>query len=164
MIIVVFGLPGTGKSFFARQLQKKLNASYFNTDIIRDELGRKGHYDKNSKKLIYERLAEKTSEEVVKGAGVIIDGTFHKRELRDDFRQIAAKLDQKIYLVEVKASEQTVKKRLNEKREYSEADYKVYRQIKSEFEPEEEPHLILWTDRDDINKLIMRTKEYIYGH
>jgi len=35
MIIIVFGLPGSGKSYFASKLAERINARYINSDVIR---------------------------------------------------------------------------------------------------------------------------------
>ena len=45
ILLVVFGLPGTGKTTFARALAARLGLPHFNTDIIRAELGRKQQYE-----------------------------------------------------------------------------------------------------------------------
>jgi len=50
MIIIVCGLPGSGKSFFAHRLAAKLDALHISSDKTRKEMKTLGHYtftDKN---------------------------------------------------------------------------------------------------------------------
>lgn len=164
MIIMIFGLPGSGKSYFARHLQQDIGAGYLNTDMIREELDLKGIYDEKTKQLVYDRLVEKASEQMDKGLDVIVDGTFHKQKRRDIFVGIAEKKNREINFIEIRASEKTIRKRLKETRKHSEADYEVYKQIKKEFESEYRSHLILWSDSQNTVELITKAKNYIYGY
>lgn len=162
MIIMIFGLPGSGKSYFARHLQKEIDAIYFNTDIIRRELNLNGVYNEESKQKVYDKLVEEVSGQLDKGFDVIVDGTFHKQRRRESFRGIARKKSIEIYFIEIKASERTIRKRIEKKRKDSEADFEVYRNIKNEFDPFSESHLILRSDKESINDMIIKTKKYIY--
>ncbi len=164
MIIMVFGLPGSGKSYFARHLKQKTGAAYFNTDMIREELDLKGIYNERSKQLVYDRLVENVTEELDKDLDVIVDGTFHKQKRRDILTGVARKKNKRINLIEIRASEETIIKRLKSTRKYSEADYEVYIKIKKEFEPEYRNHLVLWSDAENTSEMITKAKHYIYGY
>ncbi len=161
MIVLVFGLPATGKSWFSRQFAEKLKASYLNTDMIRYQLGKTGQYDEDSKQEIYDELKNLAFRSLKNNNDLIIDGTFHKKERREDFFNLADKNNTEIYLVEIRASESKVKERLKEREGYSEADFKVYGQLKSEFEFPETDHLVLYNEDGNINKLIDETMTYI---
>jgi predicted kinase len=163
MIIIVFGLPGTGKSYFSRQLTRHINAVYLSTDEVRLQLRKQGQYDEKSKQSVYDRLEKTMTEHVEKGASVVIDGTFHERRRRDQFGKKASELLQPIFFIEMKSSEASVKERVAKKRQYSEADYSVYKAIRSAFEPLEKPHLQLESDREDLNTMIAKAQRYIYG-
>ena len=54
MIIVVFGLPGTGKSYYAEHLAEYLNAGYVSTDEIRNQNDVMSKYDKKTRKLVFD--------------------------------------------------------------------------------------------------------------
>jgi predicted kinase len=84
MIIVVFGLPGSGKSYFARHLQKKIDASFLNTDMIREELNIKGRYGEETKQRVYDEIKKRTTYHLEMGRNVLVDGTFHKKKRRGD--------------------------------------------------------------------------------
>ena len=53
MIIVVSGLPGTGKSYFAEKLSGRLGAVHFNSDKMRNALHVRGKYTIGDKLHIY---------------------------------------------------------------------------------------------------------------
>ncbi len=161
MIILVFGLPGTGKSSFSKRLKGETRAHYLSTDIVRDKLNKKGNYDEISKQFVYDRLAEVAKTELSKGRDVIVDGTFHKYERRQMFIKIAKATGHELFLIEIKASGQTVKKRLEKKRKYSDADYEIYKKIKKEFDHEPRNHLVLWSDQENPGEMISKAMVYI---
>ena len=53
MIIVIFGLPGTGKSYFGERLAKQLDIVYMNSDRIRQALQLQGKYGPEEKNQVY---------------------------------------------------------------------------------------------------------------
>ncbi len=163
MIIVVFGLPGTGKSFFSKHLEKETGACYLNTDMIREKENRKGRYNTKSKQAVYDRLMDLAEEKLREGSDVIVDGTFHKQARRKEISETAKETGHRIYFIETKATEQTVKSRLKTGRKYSEADFQVYKIISNEFEPCQEDHLTLWTDYETVEEMILKAKKYING-
>ncbi len=163
MVIIVFGLPGTGKSYFARHLSQEIDAVYLSTDEVRLHMKKQGRYDEKDKQLVYDRLEEMMSEHLKKGETVIIDGTFHEQRRRDQFSGKAHELRQPIFFIEMQSREETVKERVEQKREYSEADYSVYKMILDKFEPLGIPHLQLESDRDALGTMIEQARHYIYG-
>jgi len=91
MLIMVVGLPGTGKSTFARELAQVINGNHFNTDMIRDSLNLRGSYDKESKQRVYDELLLRTEETLKSGGIAIVDGTFYLHSLRKTFIDLAEK-------------------------------------------------------------------------
>ncbi len=160
---MVSGLPGTGKSYFSRHLQQEIPAHYLNTDMIREELGKKGEYDSQTKQLVYERMAQKAEKYLQEGSDVIVDATFHKSNRRNLFRQLANNMGHELVVIEIKASQQTVRQRLTESRQHSEADYRVYCKMKEEAEALQQPHLTLRSDVLSIEEMIALAKKRIYG-
>jgi predicted kinase len=163
MIILVFGLPGTGKTYFAEHFAEKINAVHLNTDIIREKLNFKGYYDEKTKQQVYNELFKKAQMEYKNEADVIVDGTFHLSRRREQLENLMKEENKKMYYIEIKASEKTARKRLKKSRKHSEADFNVYEKIKNEFEPLEKNCLELWSDREDIEEMINKAQKYIYG-
>ena len=79
ILIVIFGLPGTGKTTFATLLSNQLGIKHFNTDIIRSLSGKSQQYDEENKAFIYDEMLSLTRLEFEKGKSVIVDATFYKK-------------------------------------------------------------------------------------
>jgi predicted kinase len=163
MVIVVFGLPGTGKTFFSEKLAERTGAVHLNTDIIRIKMGKKGVYDDQTKNLIYANMLDQAADYLVNGRDVILDGTFLRKEQRRQIHELAQLKGQAIYFIEILADEKVVEERLKEKRKFSEADLDIYRMLKKEYEPFTGNRLEIWTDRDDIEMMLKLAEKYIYG-
>lgn len=163
MIILVYGLPGTGKSHFSKHFAKETGAVHLNTDIVRDKLNFKGQYDEKTKQQVYNELVKQAKMELKNGSDTIVEGTFHKKDRRKQIERMGAETNQKVYLIEIKANEDTVKKRMKRKRKYSEADFNVYQKIKESFEPVGKSHLELWSDNENTEEMMEKAKQYIDG-
>ena len=161
MLIMITGLPGSGKTTFAKALADSLNAVHLNTDIIRTRMGRRGKYDETAKSIIYAKMLKQTESYLHRGEGVVVDATFYKAALRKPYRQLAKKYKKQLIWIKVTALESVIKERMQQKRHYSEADFEVYLTIKDIYEPLEEGHLILHSDSYSVEKMITKTKEYL---
>jgi predicted kinase len=160
MIVFVFGLPGTGKSFFASRLAKMINASYLNSDKLRKELFAQRTYSYNEKKVVYDTMLDKTKEAIATGQNLVLDATFHKKETRDTFiKQLS---DQgEVFYIRLHSGERTIKERLKKSRPYSEADFEVYKLIQQQWEPFNEPHLVLESTNNNIEEMLLKAAQYL---
>ncbi len=162
MIIIVVGLPGTGKTTFSRALAQIIDAVHLNTDMIRDQLDLRGQYDRQTKALIYQEMMNKVEAALLKGRNVILDGTFYKRKIREGYRKLAKAQEVEIKWIELKAEEKVIRNRVEKKRTYSEADFNVYLKIKALFEPMRLECLQLQTDREkDLQVLVDEAVQYL---
>lgn len=154
LLILVMGLPGTGKSYFARHLAEKIGAEYLNTDMIRDNLGLRGQYDAASKQKVYDRLYREAEQQLKEGITVIVDGTFHQRERRKELRAVAQANNALLQFIVITAKEELIKERTARKRAYSEADFEVYQKVKESFDPIDEDHLTIESKRDNLEEML----------
>lgn len=143
VLVLVMGLPGSGKSFFAKALAKEIGANYLGSDELRKELGLMGQYSLDNKLAVYQEMFHRAKDIHKSGKSVVIDGTFFLQQVRDLFIFLARSLSWKIYIIEIIADEDLITQRLSKPREDSEADLGVYQKIKSEFEPILDKHLSL---------------------
>ena len=67
-----------------------------------------------------------------------------------------------IFFIEVKAEETVIRKRLQEKRVDSEADFEVYKKVKKQWEPLNEDHLVLQSTDDNINEMLYKAADYLH--
>jgi len=162
MIVIVFGLPGSGKSFFASRLAKMIRADYINSDKIRKEMFAKSTYSEKEKADVYSAMIEKTKVLVNQKNNLVIDATFHKKVTRDLFLTEMKGIDN-IYFIEVWAAEEISRERLKEHRLYSDADYEVYQFIRQHWEELNEPHLLLESTNENIAIMLQKAADYLHG-
>lgn len=160
-LVMVVGLPGTGKSTFSRALAERLGARHLNSDVIRTELGLRGQYSPEDKARVYQKLQEQTEALLDAGATVIVDATLYREDLRQPYTRLAQQLARPILWIELQTGEDTIKERVSEQRPYSEADLAVYRKIKARYEPLKAHHLILETDVIPLETLVTVGEKFI---
>jgi len=154
MIIIVFGLPGSGKSYFALKLAERINARYVNSDLIRRELFDVRKYSREEKMSVYNVMFAEMKKTILQNKSMVLDATFYKKSIRNKFIEAVNEIGKRIIFIEIRAELKIITERLSRKRENSEADYSVYLQIKEVFEPMEEEHLILQSTQENINKML----------
>ncbi len=138
LIVMMMGLPGSGKSYMARLLKNANGYSVLSTDRIRREIGLQGDYSAESVSSVYVKLAEAAAELLKEEISVILDATFSKKAYRTlCYEKLMA---YPIHIFECRVRrEQTIieriKKRISENSSYSEADIEVYKMQRKLYEP-----------------------------
>jgi len=163
VLVFVMGLPGSGKSYFAKGLAKKIGAVYLGSDEIRKEIGLMGSYHYDNKLSVYQDMFKRAKEINKSGRSLILDGTFYLQQVRDPFIFFAKSLSWKLSIIHIKAEETLILKRLSKPRADSEADLKVYQKIKSEFEPIREPHLLIQSSDGSLQESVEKAVRYIHS-
>ncbi len=154
MVVVIFGLPGTGKSYFASRLAEKIKAAYISSDKVRFELMKERTYDDEEKMAVYRKMLDMTAQLLEKDNHVVLDGTFYKEELRRAFIEIAGSMKADIFFIEVVAEDMLIQERISKHRQDSEADYMVHMKVKEIFEPMTKRHLILKSTANNIDEML----------
>lgn len=161
MIIIVCGLPGSGKSFFASKLAAKLHAPYISSDRTRKELNALGHYSFTDKMSIYQAMNKIAEQDLAAGKSVVIDATFYHHTMREVFIELGKQRQIPVFFICIQATEALTKKRLSSVRPDSEADYPVFIKIKNQFENLDMPYLKLQSEDDNIDSMLNQAIEYL---
>jgi predicted kinase len=151
-LIVVSGLPGTGKSYFCRRLAQRLAAVILESDHLRRALFPSPGYSTaesarlfRASHLLIERLLRQ-------GIPVIFDATNLSQHYREKLYRIAERLDIKPVLVQVEAPPELVYQRLKERQgdpeTNSDADWAVYQRMRPKVQRIHHRHYVVDTSRD----------------
>ncbi|MCF8245853.1 MAG: AAA family ATPase [Saprospiraceae bacterium] len=163
MLILIAGLPGTGKTTIAKAFAKKYGAVHFNSDHLRRELGLWGSYRSEDKTRVYEELFARTKEALGTGKTVVVDSTFYRAELRKNFAELAENQGVKLKWILAIAPNETLLQRVTAPRPDSEANEAVLKKIEAEFEPLEQPHFTVDTSKSSPEAIADAIHNYI-GH
>lgn len=161
MLILVTGLPGTGKTTFARALCSHLALKHYNSDMMRDRLGLRGQYDQATKQQVYTAMLQEIRLDLEQDLTVCVDATFYSASVRRPFIQLAKALKKQTFWIEIQAPESVIKQRLQNKRKYSEADFSVYQKISRIFEPLPEEHLVLSSEQLSLDQMVQQASQFL---
>lgn len=146
MLVLVCGLPGSGKSTVAKAVNERLSGELLRTDEIRKAIFDKPEYTEEEKEFVYVQAEKLVEIWLMRGKNVIMDGTFYRNALRKRFIGIAKRLKVPVKIIECVCSEKAVEKRVGcRARDPSDADFCVYRKVKSQWEPIKEKHITVDT-------------------
>jgi predicted kinase len=103
-LLMVCGLPGSGKSTVANKLKKELDISYFSTDLIRESLGFTNYLPKKST-YVAEFFYKSLIESLVFGNNTIIESPYHLFKNREYAYQISEITNSNLTILEVVCDE-----------------------------------------------------------
>lgn len=99
LLIMLYGFPGAGKSYFARQLGEQLQAAHVHGDRIRSELFEQPRYDKEENAVITQLMDYMTHEFLSAGISVLYDTNAMRQSQRLALRETARRTRAKPLLV-----------------------------------------------------------------
>lgn len=91
LFIMLYGFPGSGKTFFARQLVDTLAAVHVHDDRIRSELFETPNYSKQENHIVTSLMNYMTSEFLNAGVSVVYDTNAMRAAQRRGLRNMATK-------------------------------------------------------------------------
>ena len=117
MVVVVVGIPGSGKSFFARRFAETFGAPLISEDKIRYTLFSNHTYESNEQAMV-DQVAELLLDELfVAGKTFVIDGGYNTKVSRADLESLANQYDFKTLIVWVQTDEPTSRRRATHRSE-----------------------------------------------
>jgi len=94
-IYITVGLPGSGKSTYAKNFIKGKDIEYLSSDSLRAVFG-KGEDDQTVTPLVFGHIKKKVDEYLKNGKNVLVDATSVNRRERSDYINTAKKYDAKV--------------------------------------------------------------------
>lgn len=167
-LIVVSGLPGTGKSFFCGRLAEKASFLIIESDAMRKVLFPAPSYSADESARLFMGLHGLVQELLQRGIPIIFDATNLVEHHRERLYRIADKTRAKLVLVSVEAPPEVVYQRLQKRQNdsdpdgKSDADWNIYQRMKPAAGKIQRSHLVVDTERnitpviDKILRLIRR--------
>jgi predicted kinase len=138
-LIILVGLPGSGKSYFASKLTEKTPSVVLESDFLRKILVRKPVYSQFESFRLFKAIHQLIKELLAGGYNVIFDATNLSEDSRRPLHAIAGETGAKDIVVHMNTpreiAEERLSNRLVQRDGYSDADWAVYQKLESGFEP-----------------------------
>ena len=147
-LVLIGGLPGTGKSTLAEALANRANAEVIDSDVVRKELAgldadesggddlEEGIYTEAWSERTYEACLERVEDALFRGERVVVEASFRDAARRRRFLEAARTLGVPGVFMICEASDETVRTRLASRTDdVSDADWEVYQHMADAWEP-----------------------------
>jgi predicted kinase len=154
VIIMLNGLPGTGKSYLAGKLSERLPFMIVESDAVRKELFPKPSYSARENANVFNAVHYLIEDLLQNNTSVIFDATNLEEKHRKTVYKIAERTGARLILVEVEAPPELVQKRLKarllkrDSDDYSDATWAIYQKMKRTAEKISRPHYTVNTGGD----------------
>ncbi len=155
VLVMLTGLPGTGKSNVARQLAEVLPFAIVESDQVRKILFPQCEYTGEESRWVHRTCHALMDKLLMRGVRVIYDATnLHERH-RELVYRLADGRGVKLIVVKVVSPEAVASQRLRDRQgdvkdddDVSDADVKVYRRMSRSVDPIRRNHVVVDTSRD----------------
>ena len=154
MLLVLAGLPGTGKTHFAKRLLERLSFLVLETDRLRKVLVPSPRYTPGEHRRLFDACHLLTREYLALGHPVLFDATNLTERFRAPLYQIAASLERPLAVVEVTAPREVVRRRLRsreaglDRETNSDAGWLIYCRMAPAWEPIVQKHHLVDSSAD----------------
>jgi predicted kinase len=122
-LLMLYGFPGSGKTYFARQVSENIQAAHLQADRIRSELFEEPRHDKRENEIVTQLMNYMAEEFLAAGVSVVYDTNAMRARQRHDLRALARRGGAKSLVVWFQMDQDTAFLR-NVKRDRRRADDK----------------------------------------
>jgi predicted kinase len=139
-VIVLVGLPGSGKSHFAREIARRIPAAILDSDALRQVLFAEPKHTKKEHARLFPALHVLMDRLLDRGNNVIVDATNLKESNRAPYYRIAKQHNVPVVTARVWAPKNVIRRRLTERAigrdpdDRSTATLEVYEAMRHDFE------------------------------
>lgn len=169
VMVVLVGLPGSGKSYFGNRLRERISIARVETDWIRKFIFRTPVYNAKENNVLFKTCHMLLERLLTQGVDVLFDATNLVEANRERLYNISYKTDSRLILVKMEAPSDLIFQRLEQRRYHpdvqdnSDADWSIFRKMRSSFEPIRKDHFTVDTSKDIglvIEKVVREIKKH----
>jgi predicted kinase len=153
-LVIMSGLPGTGKSYLSRKLAERLPCVVLTSDALRKILFPTPAYDARENQRLFAAIPVLIEDFLGRNIPILMDATNLVEHHREQLYRIADKLRLKLIIVQVEAPPDVVQERLKarlenaDQQDFSEADLGVYQKMKTSKQKIYRNHFVVDTSKD----------------
>lgn len=153
-LLVLSGLPGTGKSHFARELVKRVPLVVLGSDRCRKALLARPQYTREEHVRVFAACHRLIQELLTEGYSLVFDATNLTERSRQPLYEIAGRTKATLVVVWFTAPPDLVRRRLAERSAglnddgYSDADWEIYCRLRPGEEAVRTPHMLVDSSTD----------------
>ena len=151
-LVVLVGLPASGKRRVAGELRERTGAVVLESDALRRLLFPQRTYSAEESQQLFAAIHAAVDELLSEGATVVLDATNLAEAERAPLYVIAARRDARLVFVKVTAPDSLIRRRLTSRSagdsDGSEADARVYERMRSRVEELRQPHHVVDTSQE----------------
>lgn len=142
-LVLVSGLPGTGKSTLSRMLADTAHFEVIRSDVVRKEIfatscaisDPAALYSVDNTQRVYDECLARARTRLLSGGRIIVDATFQREENRRQYLQLAIDCGVQALWLECRVSAEIAMKRLEARRgDASDADWSVYQHVRTQWD------------------------------
>jgi len=178
VVLVFFGMIASGKSTLADRFARHHDLLYLNTDRVRKELAGldpterrpdgidQGIYTAEFTRRTYDAMLARAVESLAAGRGVVLDGSYSRRQERDAVRACAARSGAPVHFILCTCEDETVAERLalraRDPQAVSDGRWEIYLHQKDHFDwPDEDEQVLVLPTEEAPNLLEQKVESWL---